>query len=96
MVIYDFYVFDAALRPNETDAVFVVNANGVLALAVPFEQFQPVARRNSKVVESFCDVELLKFAERHLLDIRRKVRRFIALVNLLGSLTAEGQNHPPT
>jgi len=43
MVIYNLYVFDAAVRPNETDAVFIIDTNGVLAFAVTVEWFQPVA-----------------------------------------------------
>ena len=62
MVIYDLYGFDAFGRPNETDAIFVIDANGMPAFTVTFERFQTVARRNSEIVESICDVELLEFA----------------------------------
>jgi hypothetical protein len=93
MVIYDLYPFDAAVRPNETDAVFVIDANGMLAFAVAFERFQPVARRDPEIVEFLCNVDLLEFAERYPLDVRRQVRRPVALVDFLGGLAAEGKDH---
>jgi hypothetical protein len=93
MVIYDLCPFDAAVRPNEIDAVFVIDADGVLAFAVALERFQPVARRNPEIVQFSCDVELLEFAQGYLLDVGWQVRRFIALVDFFGGFAAEGKNH---
>jgi ABC-type uncharacterized transport system permease subunit len=93
MVVYYFDVLDTAVGPNETDAVFVIDANGVLAFAVALERFQPVAGWNSEIVEFLCYVELLEFAQCHLLDVGRQVRRLIALVDFLGRFTSEGDDH---
>jgi hypothetical protein len=95
MVIYDLDIFDAAVSPNETDAVFIIDPNGVLAFAVTLERFQPVARGNPEVVKFLCDVELLEFAQGYLLDVGRQARRFVALMNLFGGFAAEGKNHLP-
>ena len=35
MVIGDFYLFCVALVPNEADAVLIVDANAILAFAIP-------------------------------------------------------------
>jgi hypothetical protein len=95
MVIYDFYVLDAAVRPNETDAVFVIDANGVPAFAVTLERFEPVARRNPEIVQFFCDIELLEFAQGYLLDVGRQTRRFFALMDFFCGFATEGKNHLP-
>jgi hypothetical protein len=95
MVIYDLHVFNAAISPKETDAVFVIDADGVLAFAVALERLQPVARGNPEIAEFLCNVELLEFAESDPLDVRRQVRRLVAVVDFFGSLAAEGKNHPP-
>jgi hypothetical protein len=34
VIIYNFHVLDSSLSPNETDAVFVIDADGVLASSV--------------------------------------------------------------
>src|SRR5580704_17791298 len=92
MVIYDFHVFDTVVCPNETNAVFVIDADGVLALAAALERFQPIARRNPEIVEFFCDVELLEFAQGYFLDVGGQFRCFIALMDSFGSFAAEGKN----
>jgi len=93
VVIYDLCVLDAAVRPNETDAVFVIDANGVLAFAVTLQRFQPVARRNPKIVQFLCDVELLEFTQGDLLDVGRQVRRFFAPVDFFRGFAPKGKNH---
>jgi len=95
MVIYDFHAFDSAVCPNEADAVFIIDADGVLASAAPLKRFQPVARRNPEVVELLGDVELLKFAQGYFLDVGRQFRRLVSLMNPLGSFAAEGKDHLP-
>jgi hypothetical protein len=50
MVIYDFCIFYTGFRPSETDAVFVVNSDGVLSLSVALELFEPIARWAAEVV----------------------------------------------
>jgi len=46
VIVYDFDVFDSAFGPDETHAVFVIDADGMLTLAVALERFQSIARRD--------------------------------------------------
>jgi hypothetical protein len=65
MVIDDFDVLGAAVRPSEADAPLVVDANAVLALPVSPQGLQPVPRRNPQIAEATRDLELAKLATRH-------------------------------
>jgi hypothetical protein len=94
VIIYDFDVFDTAVRPKETDAIFVIDANGMLAFAVALEGFQPIAWWNPQIVEFHGDVELLEFTQGDFLDIGRQVWRLVALVDFLGGFAAKRNNHP--
>jgi hypothetical protein len=95
VIIYNFHVLDSSLRPNETDAVFVIDADGMLASSVALQGFKPVAGRSAEIVECPCDVELLEFPQSDPLDVRRQIRRFVALMNPFGCLAAKGNNHLP-
>lgn len=93
MIIYDFDVFDTALGPDEVDAVFVIDTDGMRAFAVALKRFQPIAGRDPQVVEPLGDVELLEFAEGNLLEVSWRVRPRFARVDLLGGFAAEQENH---
>jgi hypothetical protein len=96
VIVYNFHIPDASLRPNKTDAVFAVDADRMLALAASLQGLKPVARRNTEIVEFPCDFELLKFSQGHPLDVSGQVRRFVALMNPFGGLASKGNYHPLT
>jgi len=93
VIVYDFDVLDTAFGPNETDAVFVIDADGMLPFAVTLERFQSIAGRDPQVVEFLGEVELLEFAEGNFLNVSWEVRGAFAFVDLLGGLAAERVDH---
>lgn len=93
MIVYDFHILDPAFGPDETHAVFVIDANGMLAFAVALERLQPIAGRDPQVVELLGDVELLEFAEGNFLDVKGQVRSAFTFVDLLGGFAAERVDH---
>jgi hypothetical protein len=93
VIVYNLHTLDPAFGPDETHAVFVIDANGMLAFAIALERFQPIAGRDPQVVELLGDVELLEFAEGNFLDVRRQVRSVFTFVDLLGGFAAERVDH---
>jgi hypothetical protein len=93
MVIYDFYVLDAVICPNKTDAVFVIDPDGVLAPAVTPEWLQPVARRNPEIIQLSCHVELLEFSQSYLLNVGGQVGRFVTSMDFFGGFTSKREDH---
>jgi len=57
MIVDNLSVSDAAFRPSKTDPVLSVDPDAVLALSIPFEGLQVVARRDSKILDSLGVVE---------------------------------------
>src|SRR5690606_1828592 len=68
MVVHDFDVLGPSRRPAEAEAELVIDPNAVLPGPVALEQFESVAGRNPKVVESFRDLQLAQFATRNRLN----------------------------
>jgi hypothetical protein len=64
MVIDDFDVFGAAVRPSEADSPLVVDANAVLSLPVSPQGLQPVSRRNPQIAEAAGNLELAELSAR--------------------------------
>jgi hypothetical protein len=93
VIVYDFDVLDSACGPDETHAVFVIDADGILAFAVTLERFQPISGRDPQVVELLGKVELLEFSEGNFLNVGWQVRRRFTPVDLLGGFAAERKDH---
>jgi hypothetical protein len=51
MVIDNFHIKCVIIFKMETNSEFIVDSYAVLALSVPFQGFQPIARRNSEVID---------------------------------------------
>jgi hypothetical protein len=58
VVINDFNGFRASVRPEKAQAVLVVDADAVLTCPITSQGFQPVAWRDSQVVEAVSNLQL--------------------------------------
>lgn len=50
MVIDNFDLIGAGIRPHEADSILIIDANAVLALAIADESLQAISRRNTQFV----------------------------------------------
>ena len=62
VIVNNFHLYRTSLRPDEADAVPLVDANAELTAPVPAEGFKLVSRRNPKVVEIDNRIQLVEFA----------------------------------
>jgi hypothetical protein len=72
MVVDDFDMAWSSFLPDEADAPLVVDQDAVLAGAVAFQRFQPIAGRDTQILQDARLIEQTQFAQRRRLDIRRK------------------------
>jgi len=49
--------------PAETHTPLLVDANAVLTRSLAFQLFQPIARRDSQIVEPVCSVDSNEFSQ---------------------------------
>jgi hypothetical protein len=61
MVICDFNILSASVCPSEAEAPLPVNTDAVLSGSIPFKRFQPIARRNSQIIEICGNFKLSQF-----------------------------------
>jgi hypothetical protein len=79
MVVHNLDVFRAVVDPVEANTPLSVDANAVLARAIPFQHFQPVARRFAQVLDPNRRVEQQEFDPRSPGDVRRKLPRRLVI-----------------
>ena len=65
VVVNDFNLPWPGFRPDEADPELVVDADAVLAMAVPSERLQAIARWDLQIVETSGGIEEGKLAEGH-------------------------------
>ena len=93
VVVCDFNVYRASIRPTKAYAKLVVDANAVLSLAVALEGFQPVSRRNTEIVEPHRRVKHPQFALHDAVEVLREMARGFALEHLCRRGALEALNH---
>jgi hypothetical protein len=64
MVIYDFDVLCASVRPAEAYAELVIDPDAVLTGAITLQGFQPIAGRHAKVIQSTGNLQLTQLPTR--------------------------------
>lgn len=64
MVIDNLNVVRAVSLPDEADAILIVDADAVLARAIPFQSLQPIAGRNTEVIQRVGRFHLIELPER--------------------------------
>jgi hypothetical protein len=62
MIVHDLDVGRPRLSPSKADTPLIIDADTHLALAVPLECLEAIARRNFKVIESASDIQLPQFS----------------------------------
>lgn len=70
MIVHDFDGHGIAFAPQEAQPPLVVDPDAVLPGAVTLQGFKLVAGRDAQEVQCSRRVQLLKLAQRNLLDIR--------------------------
>jgi len=97
MIIDNLCVPDAAFRPSKTDPILTVDPDTVLALSIPFQCLQVVARWNPKILDALCVVENKQLGPSSPVQIWRtdlpSRLGVFAVEHILGTLFTEGQDH---
>jgi hypothetical protein len=93
MVIRDFHLERVAVPPPKADAPLAVDPDAMLAPSVPLEFFQPVGRRDPKVVQEGGIGQHSKLSKGDFLDILRKPLGKGAVENLFRFLILKASDH---
>ncbi len=93
MIIYNLDTVGIPIVPFKTDPPLVIDANAVLACAIPFQLFQLVRGWNAQVVECHRPVQHSQLAKGALLNRGRKLSRTLAVEDFFGFVTPEGSYH---
>ncbi len=65
------HILGAVFAEYEAEPPPLVDADTVLSLAISRERFEPIARRNTQIMQTHRNIELLKFGERAFANVRR-------------------------
>ncbi len=88
--------FDAqcvSRRPDKTDPPLVVDADTILSFAITGQFFQPVATRNSQIVNSLGRIDHVQFPLRGTLNRQLQARHTLASKDLFGLPIVETFDH---
>jgi len=69
MVVDDFHILRACIRPLEANAPLIVDSNAVLARSLAFENLKAIARLHLEVIQPTSDFKLPQLAPCHFSDI---------------------------
>lgn len=72
MIVHDLYIPGIAVTPDEADAPLIVDANAVLPASVATKGLQPVAGRDSQVIETASSVDCNQLRPGSGLDLLRQ------------------------
>jgi len=62
MIIDNFYIFCACIRPTKADSPLIVDTNAVLTRTITFERFKIIAGRRPQIINSTSDFKLSELA----------------------------------
>jgi hypothetical protein len=62
VIVNDFNGFGSGIRPDETEAKLVIDADAVLAAAIPLQCLEAIALRNAPIIEASSDLQLPELA----------------------------------
>ena len=68
MVVDDLDVLRSNACPREANTILVVYPYAVLAVPIPLQGLEPIARRHTQVIKRSCDLKLPQLAPRDLLE----------------------------
>jgi hypothetical protein len=70
VVIHDFDIFGASVRPTETHPELIIDTDAMLSRAVAFQGFQSISWRHPQIVQSARDLQLPQLTSRYGRDVR--------------------------
>lgn len=94
MIICNLDIIGITVNEPEADAPLVVDGDGVLSFPIPRQRVKPIARRNFKIIEARCQVDVFKLPFRPSRDIRCQSFRPAGRVQFLCVFVCERLDHP--
>ena len=70
MIIYDFNIFGAGVRPTETQTELIIDSDTMLPRAIAFQGFQSISWRYPQIVQAARDLQLPQLASCYGCDVR--------------------------
>jgi hypothetical protein len=92
MVIDNFDIRGAVLRPAKTEAPLIVYPDAVCSDTFACKRFQPVSRRYAQIVQRHRDFQLTQFSPCNSF-YRCETAHAVSMGELFGCVTAEGDDH---
>ena len=92
VVINNFNLLDAALRPFKAKPPLVIDTDAMLAFSVFLQCFEFVLRRNFQVIQVTSPIEHGQLTQRHRFNIDPALDPY-AIKQLLGIATLEATDH---
>src|ERR1700693_560468 len=93
MIVGDFDVPRCTIVPHKGEPPLIVDADTVLILTIPAQDFQAVARRNAQIVELIGGIQHQKLRAKVALNLRRKPAHRIACKDRSRALVREAFDH---
>ena len=93
MVICYFNVKRITAAPFKTDSPLVIDSDAMLSCTITAKLFKSIRRWDSQVIEVNGIVDHTQLSQSYLLNIRWKLPRTFALINLFGFSISEGFDH---
>ena len=93
MVVNDLHLLWPGVGPHEADPPLVVDPDAVLTNSVALESLEPVARRNTEILEHLSGSHLTKLAQRDPMDSRIHRTHAFTVPQPFGLLAPERSDH---
>jgi hypothetical protein len=93
VVVRDLHVAGISEFPPEADAPLIVDTNAVLACSRTRKSFQPIARRNSEVLDRIRGIQKQELPMSSPLHVGWKPLRSLSLEDPLGLPITKASNH---
>lgn len=96
MIVNDLDIERVSVFPLEADAPLLIDPDTVLALAIAFQRFQLIRRRNHEIAQIGGTVQILQFLTRPLLYLAIKSLHELTVEHRLCVLVPEASDHSRT
>ena len=96
MIVHDLDIPSIAVTSDEADAPLIVDANAVLPESVATKGFQPVAGRDSQILETASSVDCNQLCSGPGLDLLRQPANGMPCKDGGGDFAGETHYHEPT
>jgi hypothetical protein len=92
MIVNNLHPIAVPIAPDKTNAPLIVDANGMLPLAISFMRLQLIPRRRSEYPQFGGSMQLEQFSQRDALD-RAEASAVLIMKKLLGLFRGEALDH---